>query len=366
MQKIIITLFSFVIFIIVTVFFYFKYESKEQKLNHIYDQITSELNVQLKTNQLDALAIALVISKNTGLVNALDNDNEDLGYEILSSITKIIEQNTHRYIRSQVITADYHIFARSWDTVYAGMPLGDYRTDLDYFKTHTNPRTSIEVGRRLGIKATVPIYKDDKLLGFMEIIEFFEPMTDLFRAQGIDLYVLMQERFYNTAIFMQENMTVEHYLIANTNYNANHINVLKSIDFKELQTNRMVSKKGRHIFYETMKNGYGEVIGAFVFVLPNKYLEYFNDPEDEISLLINVTRSSLYKVQESKNYQEEKGNFQNYTAKELLKMQGIIDPEDKQYYTHETYMKLNQYTKDELIQLLLNQKIEKKIDGEIK
>lgn len=300
MQKIVITLFTLIVFLIVVIFFYFRYESKEQKLNHIYDQITAELNIQLKTNQLDALAIALVISKNSDLINALENDNEDKGYEILSSITKIIEQNTHRYLRSQVITADYHIFARSWDTVYAGMPLGNYRTDLNYFKTHNTPRTSIEVGRRLGIKATVPLYKNGQLLGFMEIIEFFEPMTELFRAQGIDLYVLMQDKYFNTAIFMQENMLVDKYIIANTNYNANHIDILKAINFKQLQTNRMLSIKGRQIFYETMKNGDGEVIGAFVFVLPNKYLEYFNDPEEEISLLINVTRSSLYKIEENK------------------------------------------------------------------
>ncbi len=364
MKKIFLILFTFVIFIIITIFFYFRYESKEEKLNHIFDQISSELNAQLRVNQLGALEFALVLSQNSALVDALDNDDEDEGYRILSTITNAIEQYTHKHVRSQVITADYLIFARSWDTVYAGMPLGNYRTDLNYFKTHNTPRTSIEVGRRLGFKATVPIYKDKSLLGFVEVIDFFEPMTELFRTQGIDLYVLMDDKYFKTAIFMQENQTINKYIIANTNYNANYLNVLNSIDFKTLKANRMLYSKGLHIFYESMKNGAGDTIGAFLFVLPNKYLDYFNDPEDDISFLINVTRSTLYKVEKTKYYKNDM--FTDYTPKELLLLQSTISDEDKKRYTQETYKKLATYSKDELIQLLLTNKIQHKIDGKIK
>jgi hypothetical protein len=364
MKKVFTILFSIAIFIIITAFFYFQYETKETKLKNIFDQITSELNAQLRTNQMDSLELALVLSQNSALVNALDNDDEDLGYQILSHSTQSIKQFTHKNVRAQIITADYLIFARSWDTVYAGMPLGDYRTDLDYFKTHTTPRTSIEVGRRLGFKATVPIYLHDKLLGFMEVIDFFEPLTELFRAQGIDLYVLMDDKYFNTAIFMQENMTIDKYIVANTNYNSNHINVLKSINFKQLKATRIGFNKGRHIFYEPMKNGEGEVIGAFVFVLPDKYLDYFNDPEDDISFLINVTRSSLYKVEKSKRYQNEL--FSNYTPKELLMIQESIPEEYSKKFNQETYKKLEKFSKDELIQLLLKKQVIKRINGKIK
>lgn len=363
MKKIFLILFTFIIFIIITIFLYFRYESKEDKLKHIFDQITSEFNAQLRVNQLSALELALVLSQNSALVNALDNDDEDEGYRILSTVTTAIEQYTHKHVRSQIITADYIIFARSWDTVYAGMPLGSYRTDLDYFKTHDTPRTSIEVGRRLGFKATVPIYQNNTLLGFVEVIDFFEPMTEFFRSQGIDLYVLMDDKYYQTAIFMQENKTVNKYIIANTNYNSHYLNMLQSIDFQQLKTNRILYRKGLYIFYETMKNGAGEVIGGFVFVLPDKYLDYFSDPEDDISFLINVTRSALYKVEKTKYYNNDM--FADYTPKELLLLQNSISDEDKKRFTEEAYKKLHNYSKEELIQLLLNKKATKKVFGVI-
>ncbi|MBU0631838.1 hypothetical protein KKA17_04265 [bacterium] len=355
--------FTLSIIFIIAIFFYFRGEVKEQKLNHILDQITSELNIQLKTNQMNALQTAIVLSQNSGLVNALENDDEDLGYIILSKITENIKKNTDRFVRTQVITSDYHIFARSWDNVYAGMPLGDYRTDLNYFKTHKSPRTSIEVGRRLGIKATVPIYKENTLLGFIEVIDFFEPLTELFRAQGIDLYVLLNDKYFNTAIFMQENMMVNKYIIANTNYNSNHIDVLKSIDFKQLKANRILSTRNRHLFYESMHNGDGQSIGAFVFILPDKYLEYFRDPEDDISFLINITRSSLYNIEKNQNFST---MYDAYTPQELTYIKEIVSYEDEAAFSQSAYKKLDKYSKDELIQLILQRKIIKKIDGKIK
>ncbi|SMP87161.1 Sensory domain of two-component sensor kinase [Epsilonproteobacteria bacterium SCGC AD-308-E02] len=362
MFKNLIAIFGLIIIIIIAVLFYLKFEVKEQKLDNILDQCTLSLEKKLKTEQMNALEIALVLSKNDGLVNALENDDEDLGYKILSDIMDSLKQNVHRTIRTQMITSDLHVFARSWDDVYAGMPLEDYRTDLNYIKSHKAPRTSIEVGRRLGIKATVPIYKDNVLLGFIEVIDFFEKITDYFREQGIDLYVLLDDKYYSTAVFMQENLTIKNYIVANINYNTGHIKVLEKIDFKELQANRILSSKNRHIFFESMHNGEGEAIGAFVFVLPDKYLDYFRSPEDDISFLINVTRSDLYAVEK----QQFHNVYSKNSASELLYLKDSIANEDRMEFLQEAYKKLDTYSKDELIQLMLENKSVKKIDGKIK
>ncbi|MBC8236601.1 MAG: hypothetical protein H8E76_00045, partial [Helicobacteraceae bacterium] len=145
MLKKIIIPFIIIISILFIGVFYFKNEVKEQKINTIMDQLTSTLDSQLHLHQMDDLKMALFLSNNEGLVNALENDNEDLGYKILSTITKTIKANTNIDIRAQIITNEYNIFARSWDDIYAGMPIGDYRTDLEYFKQHSTARTSLEV-----------------------------------------------------------------------------------------------------------------------------------------------------------------------------------------------------------------------------
>jgi len=328
------------------------------------DQMRLTLASQLKAHKMEDLRVALMLAKNKALIDALENDDEDLGYIIISDIAKSIQQYTHKRIRTQVITKDFNIFARSWDDIYAGMPIGDYRTDLQYFKTHSTPRTSIEVGRRLGIKATVPVYKDGEFLGFVESISFFKAITNFFSSIGVDLYVLLDVKNIDTAVLMMQNLSIDDYVLANRNYNYAHIQTLKSIDFKELKLSGVVYKDNKYIFYENMHDGDGKIIGGFVFVLPERYLEYFRDPEDDISFLINITRSSLYDIVKEERYQNE--IYKNYDAASLVYLQDVIDKEDRKVFLDEAYEKFDKYSKDELIQMMLNRKIVKKIDGQIK
>lgn len=358
--------FIFVVFVVLIslALVYNKSKIKEEKIYHILDQLTLALDSELKSHEMDDLELALFLSKNEALVDALENDDEDLGYRILFDITTTVKKHTGQHIRAQVITNELNIFARSWDDVYAGMPIGDYRTDLDYFKTHNTPRTSVEVGRRLGIKATVPIYKDGVFLGFMEVISFFKSITEFFSSMGVDLYVLLDVKHTDTAVLMSENLTIGDYVVSNRNYNYNHVQTLNAVDFKELKLNQVVYKDGKFIFYETMYDGNLTPIGAYVFVLPERYLEYFRNPEDDISFLINVTRSSLYDVVKEERY--EKNIYTQYSADSMVYLQDVIDKEDRELFLDEAYEKFDKYSKDELIQMMLERKIVKKIDGKIK
>lgn len=364
MLKKIVFIFVVIVLVISGALFYNKDKIKEEKIYHILDQLTLAMESELKSHEMDDLELALFLSKNEALVDALENDDEDLGYKILFDITTTVKQHTSRHIRAQVITSELNIFARSWDDVYAGMPIGDYRTDLEYFKTHTTPRTSVEIGRRLGIKATVPIYKDDVFLGFMEVISFFKSTTEFFSSMGVDLYVLLDVKHTDTAVLMSENLTVGDYIVSNRNYNYNHMQTLNAVNFKELKLNHVLYKDNKYIFYETMYDGSFKPIGAYVFVLPERYLEYFRNPEDDISFLINVTRSGLYDVVKEEKY--EKNIYDKYSADSMVYLQDVIDKEDRELFLDEAYEKFDKYSKDELIQMMLERKIVKKIDGKIK
>ena len=357
-------IFTFVIVLILISTYYYKNEIKEQKIYHIMDQMRLTLESQLKSHKMEDLRVALMLSKNKGLIDALENDDEDLGYKIISDIAQTIQKNTGARIRAQVITKELNIFARSWDDVYAGMPIGDYRTDLKYFDTHDTPRTSIEVGRRLGIKATVPVYKEGEFIGYVESISFFKSITDFFSSIGVDLYVLLDVKHTDTAVLMMQNLGIDKYILANRNYNYAHLQTLNTLDFKELKLSGVVYKDNKYIFYENMRDGDGKIIGGFVFVLPERYLEYFRNPEDDISFLINITRSSLYDIVKEESYKE--NMYDKYSASSLVYLQDVIDKEDREVFFDEAYEKFDKYSKDELIQMMLNRKIVKKIDGKIK
>ena len=67
--KFLIAIFVFIIVVTTVIFLYFRFEVKEDKLKHVLDQLTLELNDQLKTNQMDALKLALAMSRNSALVD---------------------------------------------------------------------------------------------------------------------------------------------------------------------------------------------------------------------------------------------------------------------------------------------------------
>lgn len=364
MLKKLILFFSIIAIFVLVIEFYFQGEVKEQKIDNIMDQVKLTFASNLKQNEMDDLKIALLLSTNTGLVDALENEDEDKAYNFLSHIVKSIKKSTNLSIRAQIITKDLNILARSWDDVYAGMPLGDYRDDLNYFKAHKTARTSLEIGRRLGIKATVPIYKDNVFIGFVEVISFFKSTTQFLASIGIDLYVLLDLKYTDSAVLMRNNLTIENYVVSNLDYNYNHVQTLKSIDFKSLELLQVIHKDGKYIFYETMYDGSLRSIGKFVFVLPQRYVEYFRNPEDDISYLINVTRSSLYDVVKQKKYEDT--IYDDYQALKLIHLENVISKEDKQRFLEKSYNKLNAFSKDELIQMMLGENVVKKIDGEIR
>jgi hypothetical protein len=310
------------------------------------------------------LRFALVLSQNKAVSQALENNDEDTGFEILAKIMREVKKHTNHLVRSQIITPDYFIFARSWDNMYAGFPLDESRSDLDYFKTHKSPRVSIEVGRRLGIKATVPIFKEKKLLGYLEVLEFFDASTIFFRELGIDLYILMDYDFYNTAVLMQNNPTVGSYIIANRAYNSVHIDTLERLDFKELQHKKVLERDDKYLFYAPMMNAAGDKIGIFVMIMPKTEINNFSSKNEDLSIFINFSRKDLYGIVKKETLKDEL--YRSRYDKALLYLKDTVADEDKELFIQEAEDVLREYSKEELIALILKHKTVRSIKGEIR
>lgn len=347
-------------------FIHLEKEVTSQTLQSLSDQLSMALENQLDKERATALRYALILSQNGALIDALEQDNEDKGFTILSEVMESIKMYTNALIRAQIITSDYFIFARSWDNSYAGMPLNFNRPDLLYFQTHKQPRSAIEVGRKLGVKATVPVYYQNTMLGFVEVVSFFESTQEYFDRLGIDMYILMDERFYETAVFMQENPSIgKKYILANTKYTQSDLALLNGIDFKAFKQSRIVYRQGKYLFYEPMKNGEGETIGAFVFSLSAKQVSaYSHSDKEDISFLIHLSRDELYDVMMKKSL--DNALFQNAYDKELLYLKDVVAPEDRELFLQEAHERLNAYSKEELIGILLNYKVSKEVKGEIR
>lgn len=357
----------FVVFILITFFLlllidFLTQKVEDETLHKVSDQISAILHKNLEQEKYNALRFALVLAHNSELIEALDNDDEELGYTILSDIQASIKKHTNTLVRAQVITAERTIFARSWDNSFSGMPIDIYRPDLHYFQKNTKPRAAIEVGRRLGFKATVPMYKNKEILGFVEVLQFFEGPTQFFRNAGIDFFVLMDQRFLDIAIFMQNNPVVGEYIVANRLHNSSHLRALSKIDLELLFQKKVLKYKDDYYFMQMMTNGQGEKIGAFVMVLQSDFLDRYND-EKGLRFLIDFTKDDLYKIVKEGNINETL--FKSTYDKELMSIKDLVSNEDKSLYRQEAYDLLNEYSKEELINLLLNYNYQRKIRGEI-
>jgi len=361
-KKWLLLLFISISFFLLVLITFFSKKVEDETLYKISDQISSVLHKNLEQEKYNALRFALVLSHNSELIEALDDDDEDLGYMILSDIQSSIKKHTNTLVRAQVITQELTIFARSWDNSFSGMPLDMYRPDLRYFQKNREPRSAIEVGRRLGFKATVPMYKNKKMLGFVEVLQFFEAPTHFFRNAGIDLFVLMDQRFLDIAILMQNNPVVGEYVVANRFHNSSHLHDLSKINLELLFQQGVLKYKDHYYFMKMMTNGEGEKIGAFVMVMNSEFLDRYND-EQGLQFLMDFSKDDLYKLEKEDKINEKL--FKSKYDKELITLKSLVTNEDKTLYRQEAYDLLNEYSKEELINLMLNYNYQRKIRGEI-
>ena len=328
------------------------------------DELFISFRNELEKQKSDALAFALTLAQNRALAEALENDDEDAGYKILSNFMLTLEKYTPYRVRTQIITNDYCIFARSWDNSFAGMPIGIYRPDLLTFEANKKPKVAIEIGRRLGIKATVPVIKDGDVLGYVEVLRFFEDLTEQFQMQKIDLIVLMEEQYLETATLMRENPMIGDYVVANLRVNQYHIDSISGRDIRFLRQNGNIAIKNFHYFYEPMLDGTGKTIGAFVLALQKKHLATIAKKEDYLSFFLNMTRNDLYAI--VKTRQEEEKVFKAVYDKELIWLKDTVPDEDRDLFLKEAHERLHDYTKEELIDMILGHSFSKKIEGEIR
>ncbi|MBD3841955.1 MAG: hypothetical protein IE909_08730 [Campylobacterales bacterium] len=354
-------LFFFVLlFSISVIYFYYFNKASDEFLSNISDKLSVQLQSNLHDVNDRALQLAVVLSNNKTILKACRNNDEDVAYTVINDVVKSIKTLTKKLVRVQMITKEKNIFVRSWDNVYAGMPIEEYRHDLNYFEHHHTPRVSLEVGRKLGIRATIPIYLDKHLWGFIEVIEFIEPIVSFFQERGTSLYVLVDDSFYEQAILMRYNETIGNYIIANTNYNASFVPLLRSIDFQKLKTNRMVVKDGMYVFFESMYNGEGDTIGVFVFVVDKENLQEIQN-KTITNFLPYISRENIYRLKIQNNTM-----FDDLSIEDLIAMQYMADNEiDKEFLKEKIKQKLQPYSKDQIVNLFLEGKMKKKISGEI-
>jgi len=215
----------FIISLLVLLLFYNKYSTtyEDEKVNRYISKNIEILNESLESEKRYALSLSLLISQDPALKEALLSNNQKVAlYEIKNILKKIKKSTGIDNIDIQVHTKDLRAFARNWDTSnYFGKKLGFFRKGLVVVKKTKEPFVSIELGKRLNIKAISPILDQKKLfLGSVEVIIGFENIKKRLKKFNLKMIVLLDKKFINIAVDLKKHQKIDRYYIVGNSFDA--------------------------------------------------------------------------------------------------------------------------------------------------
>lgn len=354
---------TFVVLLIlfISVFFFIKH-SQEDRLMSLGDNVVSNFQAGLDYEMVDLLSFSLALSEDGELKNALIANDESRGYSILSKITERFKKYTHlKSLRIQVFTPDFFIFARSWDEGFEGMPIWWFREDLNTLRENKEPKVGMETGRLLTFKATIPIRSGDKVLGYLEVIKFIDEFAIKLRKKGIELFALMDEKYLEQAELMRNFPLIDDYVIANQNFNQQLIDKIEMLDWETFLAKSYLYEDNILYLQEPMYNGEGKQIGIYLLAVPEDALKKHEKENQSISFFTHFSDEDIKKVVEG--WRHPHGSFRSGYDKDLVGLLPKLNEEDKVELEAEAKSILNTYSKDELIDIIIENKHNEKKSG---
>ena len=359
----------YAIFLLLIVLFsslvFFVTQDKEARLANLGDRVVQNFRLGLDYEMVDLLSFSMALSEDGELKNALNFENESKGYKILSNISGRFKKYTHlKSLRLQVLTPDFFIFARSWNEGFEGMPIWWFRNDLDKVNEKQEPKVGMETGRLLTFKSTVPIRSGDKILGYLEVIKFIDEFSIKLREKGIELFALMDDKYLEQAELMRDFPVLHEHVIANQNFNEQYIDKIEMLEWEELKAKNYVYEDNILYLYEPMYNGKKKQIGVYLLAVPADTLKRYEKDNQHISFFTQFSSDDIEKVVDL--WDNPYGSYRSKIDKDLIELLPKLQKEDKLHLETKAQAMLKQYTKSELIDIILDSSHKEKKTGEVR
>ncbi|QOY51049.1 PAS domain-containing protein [Candidatus Sulfurimonas baltica] len=174
---------------------YYIYKSKELK-SDIYqkqsESMKNKLSQLIDEKQGSTESIAFVLSKNKSVEEALLKKDKSL--LDFSEIIKGLQKNKElENVWIQIIDIDGNSLYRSW-TNNTGDSVAKARVDIAEFFLNPQPMNPISSGKfDLTFKSIQPVYKNNKLIGIIELISKFNSISEKLVHVGIEPIMLVEK-----------------------------------------------------------------------------------------------------------------------------------------------------------------------------
>ncbi|WP_457748939.1 cache domain-containing protein [Sulfurimonas sp.] len=268
----IVALFSLLVILLSLYLIYTLYLSSKQK--EILQSLDNAL--LLTKNMLDeekshALSLSLMLSEDELLIKYYRNKKRRKVFELINSKIKSLQQMQGYSVDVQLHDAKIYSYVRSWDYNTTGIPLATFREGIVMVKETKKPLVSIEVGKRLNIKAISPILYHGKYIGSIEVIEGFRHLREKLAQQGYAFFILLNKRYLSIATSLKKHPFVGHeYVLVNNFYDKSSFERLRQSRFENLGKYGYFGT-GRYAFgYFAIYNLHNECLGYCIVALKNE------------------------------------------------------------------------------------------------
>ncbi len=343
-----------------------------KKQASIHDNINKILLKIIDSEKTPPLSLSIALSSSRSIQDVVLDNDKILGHKVLKASAESLKKYSNKAnIYIQIFTKDLNVFARSWESSTPIIPLvtgrkAALRESIKYKK----PMTGIDFGLPLGIKSSSMIMYKDEFLGILEVTTPYETMVSKIREYGIEIIPLISLNFVPMIYVEQKSLFTVGGSLVVANENTNHalINRLKALNEKELNSlmsNDFVLTSSHFFASYPLKNSHGKRLGAFIAII--KKADYEDFLGEQKSLL-----RSVYTIDSSKediyNYikNQEENIFLGIENKHLAELNNLADAKDKLDINKASKVILQDYSKEELIELILRGKDNKVIEGEIR
>ncbi|WP_187648009.1 cache domain-containing protein [Nitrosophilus labii] len=362
----------FVLSTLISIVIFNLYKKREIAImNHAYDNINRLIILSLVSEKSQSLSLALALSKNKAIAEAILNNDPKKCSKILKETTdSLLKHLNRKNIYVQVIDTNLKVFAISWkDTFYKTYSLKD-RDDLKLVLKKRVPKYTIATTLPAGIKISAPIIYNEKSIGILEVTIPFDDLAIKFRGYGMELLPLFKKAYLDKKDFIFNNLNINQYIVANKNFNLQTVKILKNLnneDFEKLEHFDYIKTKNLFIASYPIKDHKGRNLGMFVVFLNNKSLKNIAGEQKSILKSIFTLESTKEDIYHYVNHFE-KNIFSDMSPKYIINFKNSIDEKDRIYFNEAAKERLQKMSKKELIDLILygyNQTQTKK-EGKIK
>lgn len=277
---------TFSILLVSLILFFYRSYQNERELNSIkifFDYQTKQLHKNIEDQKLSSMALAVLLSQNDRVQECFLNQNRPLCISNIDDIVKNLKSVLmYKNIKIHMHTNDLKSYLRSWATYKYGDNLSSFRHLLLEAKKSKNPIAGIEGGvAGTFTRAVCNITKANKKLGTIEVILDFEYISNFFKDQGVDLFVLIdKDKAFMHKPSKTDDLLPNHYI---ENLSVANLNVLPILSDFDMQESDFFRYKTHFFAVSPLIDANSKRIGHFVLHV-NKNLKEQNALQEYLLL----------------------------------------------------------------------------------